>query len=718
MQRCTRAVFFTTAIVALLVQMTLGSWVTPATAQSDIEVTTPAGGRFVPGQVTPLLVTIRADGATSGTITVTFEGQTTARQPYELAGGSSRQFVVMTPTPPWGGNGQISVSSERSDQPATRNFNLIPANNEEIVGLLPDLAAPGFDETADLAVEIGQARLFAVDTSLLLNGPDALSVFTHVAASAADVRSLDAEQLEATFAWVAGGGRLVIDDSAAVPLPGSFGSAVEMVDDERGRVGLGEILFTDGAIEASGFDGLLSPTPTRSRDELPFGGFGGMPASFILAADAGVKVPEIETIVFLLIGYAALAGPIAYVFFRRTNREPLLWLAVPALAALTTGLVWAAGSQLRDNVTAAHGTLVVDLPAGQIISTQALVSSPNGGFSGLDLGDNWRASAGSFEDFFEFGPGQVNQSATLRGDELVLDLPPGGVGVINAERSLEPGSADQSWDVDLQIVDGKLEGTITNLTTHTLEEVIVNSGRGADTVTSLGPGESADISMSNPGGFVFDRDPLMERMFNQDFSRANGPPVNPSVFSNWLSRNPSVRAPGNVLVVGWTREPAGPLSTDKGRSIANGRTGFVSVSAIEGTDTFDQATNRVSILRGFNGTAVSDPARGFEEFPLTVAITPATTTGDDNLVLDTPGFIAAMDVWDGSDWVPAGMAGLPPGASVVIDVPDGALDQGTFYVRMKLGDGWWNAADPLPQLRLEQPDDDVRTLGALEDNDA
>ena len=73
---------------------------------------------------------------------------------------------------------------------------------------------------------------------------------------------------------------------------------------------------------------------------------------------------------------------------------------------------------------------------------------------------------------------------------------------------------------------------------------------------------------------------------------------------------------------------------------------------------------------------------------------------------------AALDLWDGDAWVPAGMAAAPQD-DLLIGLPTNALDDGALYVRVQMSCEFWGMQNPFPSVRATGPDDDVLTIGAL-----
>ncbi len=510
------------------------------------------------------------------------------------------------------------------------------------------------------------------------------------------------------------GGRLIVDAAAGTPLPFDPGTpllGVGAVD--RFQLGNGVVEFSNNRISNSGFDDVISPTAGTSAMNSPFGGFGTMPSTPFLAADAGVRVPEIGAIVLFLLAYIAVAGPLACTLIRRSNSSRACAVADRAGAGhprhrRRVGLRPTTQGQRPQ---CPHATLVVDLPVGRMVATQVLVAAPGGGVVGVDLPDTWRPTPASFDELMmnmEFGQGQGLVTPFERNGELVVDLAPGGVAVVQAE-TRRPSAEDPAWLVSVDLVDDELIGTITNTTSHDLTDVTISSGQAIQRVGSMAAGQTVDVKLGQPGRFVTAEDPLMSRMWQIDMNTTTSA-VNPSVLSTWLVNNPQIAVPDNVLVLGWTRGADGPLSTTNGGVITDGRTGYLTATPVVASDgLIGPATNRVRVMRGWENTRVTDQSRAqFEEFGVTLQITPASDPAGQDLVLAFSRFVAAMDVWDGDDWLPAGMVDVEDEG--VFAIPDGALSDGALYIRFQLGDEWWGRNNVFPTMRRQIPTDDVLEL--------
>ena len=376
------------AVLAVLVALI--AWAQPAYAETTLEATTPTGEYYQnAGGRLPVLVTITSDGATEGDVVIVFEDRSLASTSIEIPGGSTKTVVLDVPVFPWGGSYSVRYTPDGGGEAATRLLNLRPAGGDELVGVMPQLAARGMPDSADLTVDVGDARLFAIDATLLDEGTRVLGGFSYVIGTADDIDDLAEPRRDAVLDWVRGrGGTLVVAGAAGASEvstePGvDFGES----DPDTATFGVGQIRFVGDAFDG-GFDSVLEPQPGSVFNE--FFGFEGVPTTVQLAGDAGVRVPPIDALVIAILIYAIIAGPLLWILLRRRRREPLLWIAIPTLAALATGVVYVTGQAIRDAASTSHATVQIDTPGGRYSATHVLVTSRNGGSAGIRVDDGWQ----------------------------------------------------------------------------------------------------------------------------------------------------------------------------------------------------------------------------------------------------------------------------------------------------------------------------------------
>lgn len=700
-------------------------------AETTVEVGTPAG-EYVQGSASqiPLLVTVSADGAVEGDIVVTLDGQTLAVQPVEVPGGSSKTVVVPVTSIPWSNNYSVRFETDDEDDSATARFTSRTAGGDEIVAVLPRPAARGLPDTADLGVDIGRARLFAFEPALLDDGWRMLAVFGQAVAEPADLTELAGDQADALWRWVGDGGGtlLVTGEPDATLLPDRLDAVAAPADPTTFAVGLGNVRFLGDTLDR-GWDGVIEPRPAGSISGEFFGE--SFPTIMQLGRDAGIKVPGIGVLLIALVAYALVAGPLLWVLLRRRRREPVIWLAVPLLAVLVTGVVYVVGRQLRESASVAHATLHVDSPGVTTIATQVLVTSPNGGRTGVQETEGWRATPPNpfdggwfaFEGDVGFGgrPGIVASGGSGQRDPFTVNLDPGGFGIVRLETSsardagptLAITTAPTGEDGDEVAV------TVTNETAYDLVEVFVTTSGGLARIGDLAAGETAEVELGTVRRLGFQPDPIYDALARNDPWSPNDGPTNPGIVMEHLNTNPQLRRDGQVIAVGWTRDAPAPVATRSGDPIDIGRTAFMSVERI---DPAAVGAARVSVLRGFDTSrATTDrvPPAICSDGTLTMQVAPSGPLGpDDSPVLAVSSrSVAALDVWDGAEWVPAGMSEL--GDDPVIELPADAVAGGEAFVRLATtceGMGRGDAA--LPALRSATPDDTTVALGLPDDEAA
>lgn len=375
-----------------------------------------------------------------------------------------------------------------------------------------------------------------------------------------------------------------------------------------------------------------------------------------------------------------------------------MWLAIPALAGLSTLGIYGAGQVVRSGTRAAHATLAIDVPGSHLTVTETLVSRPGGGAVGVTLLDGW-APASLTGSSFMFDPSQPARAQHLDADELLADVPAGGAGVVSAVRV--SAAADPAWSVDLVLEGDDLVGTVTNGTEHELREVVVASGAGVTEVGSVGPGETVEVTVVGATGASVHHEELGRILNGAD--PWNGPGMsgdgagNPALLSGWLSRHPEVIGSGRVVVFGWTAGQASPLRTTDGATVEAGRTAHLTVTDLEPGIGLD----RIELLRGWASTLVIDVGRpgACVDAPVAYRIRPEGRDDDDELALhvDTR-LVAGLDIWNGREWQPAGMAEIEE-SPAVIPLPPGVLgDDGAIYLRAATTCDAWGADDVLPRL--------------------
>lgn len=703
----------------------------PAGAEATLDVRAGVDGRYVPGLPVPVEVSIAADRLFAGDLEVRVRsafGTHAVSVPVEVPGGSVKTFTVAAPTVS-DGSASASVEAELRDgneQLALGADQLDFVPDLELVGLLPGLARGGaVQATSALAIDAGTASLSAVSPSTLGAGLAALEVYDQLALADGELGRLAEADRRSVLAWVAGGGRLLVDAAPGTvvgglpdawhPGPGSFAVA-----------GRGEVQLTSGALARGRWDEVLEPTATRGQVEegiLPNGLVGpiGRPLVASLADDAGFRLPTVRWLLGVLAAYVLLAGPVTYLALRRFRRSSLAWAVVPGLAVAFTLVVTLTGSGFRRDSTAAMASVIEVGPGGAVATSHLLVTSRRGGEVSVELPAGWSSRPSTD---VSFGPSDT-------GAELVTEALPAGT---SARARLDPGefasfSARGPVELDggLEVEatsgeDGRVTGRVRNTLPHALEQVAVFTGRTAVTgLDRLDAGEAREFTIDLAAEFRFD-DPPEWRVWAGSVDRFQGLQIDDGGavdqalwFRAATDGGFNFRPLGEVLAVGWSRQLDLPVEVGGSGGVSQGRSMVLARAPVRpaGDRMTDVASRRVLVRGGgdaggfgafaapapFPGAQTSTtsgppPVPGDVQPPAPVPRGPEARSvfrfvvpdrvGERpvdaaRIVLDVPALFTTAEVWTGAGWVP-----LPRGAGARAEVPlpEGALRNGSVHARV------------------------------------
>ncbi len=549
-----------------------------ADAATELEVSTPMG--LVAGEPSTFVVAITADQATTGSIDVSFEGNEFYSQAVEIPGGSTKEFVIVTSTPPWGGQAVVSFEPDSGSRKVAR-MNIDDGNSDR-VAVFPDLVTQAMPASIETIDADRRASLLAFDPSLLVRGSDVLATVNTGMMSATDASLLDDRQSAALLAWISDGGALLFDGEWS-ELPSGFVEPGSLSGDATSTwLGQGSIRRTEGALASGEFD--VGVVPRQGFDEFG-GGFGGNQGSTVrsLAADSGISILDIGPIVIFLLIYILLVGPGLWILLRSMNRAPLFWLLVPLLALGVTGGIWLVGRATQSGASGSFAALIADNGPVRTTTAETLLYSQSGGYVGLSLVDGWEPAARVVDPWNDFGGGaQTVGRPERRGDRYGLDVPPAGVAVISTtRRSVVPAGQDASWEIEITgATETTLAGRVTNRSGYDLSGVVVGIGDGAVPLDDV----EADASTSFELNLIdrqegFDENPAEDGIIRRLRTMERTDPVNAGLYQVWRSKVDL--ASSSLVVVGWAADVPIGVETIDGVSVEKGRTGFLSTISVQ-----------------------------------------------------------------------------------------------------------------------------------------
>lgn len=647
---------------------------------SDVQLSADAAfaKEFDPGDHVVISVSVSAAGLVAGEVVVRNpDTKMIVAQPIEVAGGSAKQLDLVVPT-----NNSSPVTFEVAvtaggDTVASDKVVFLHTALSTVAGVLPELAARTGElpEQVPLAPGLGVVRLATVTPAQISLGVEALDQFDTLLGTSGDVAGLTAAQRAQLYGWVAGGGRLLLDDADLLDaLPAAWKPGTE----PWRRAGAGEVALTEGAAARGDWANIIEPTEPSIYDAfmtVPEAGGGDPTAS--LARRSGVTTPDLEALLLVLVAYAVFIGPVLYLALRRARRLVAAWYVIPAAALLVGGVVLVVGRSWSGSGRTATSEIVESNPAGAVVSTTALVFSRGGGEVSLQLPAAWAAGEAAW---FGFDDSERRQEFAGEASRLSARAESGQVVVLRSVGTSDAAGLTVTAHAEGA---GVVSGTVTNDTATRLDAVTVFlSGRGK-LLGALEAGASAEFRVENVPVHVMEEiqfgssdvydiwQGLDPSLCCSDASRSKDV-VDFGIWSELSARQSSgMYQSGSVRAIGWTDSLPSEVDPQ-----ANARTGVSTIVPIETAtgkiDPVSVRTEVVSVPDGF-GNGGQD-ARSVVRFVLPNGAPP----GD--LVLGLPGWSAAADLLVDGEW-----RSLEVNGSTAL-IPRSAVPRGSLLVRLRVGD--------------------------------
>jgi hypothetical protein len=562
------------ALVAAVVASV--AWVSPASAETTLQVDAGYAGSFVAGQAVPVRVRVSADRLMRGTLEVGIgspESAVPVAMPVEVPGGSQKEFLIVAPSgmDPAQSPDVVARLLQDGQIVGSARVTIRSPVDTEIVGLLPGaLRGRPVPGPAPLAVDAGTARFAAVGGGDLEQAPASLGPLSTLVADLDEIGRLAPGARAGVLRWIEDGGRLLVDAARGQVVPG-LPDAWQPGPRGRAAAGLGEVVATAGAVAAGRWSGLVEPSGRGTAS----GRFGGeMPLASTLAADAGLRTPEIGWLVGFLVAYVVVAGPVVFFAVRRRGRPELAWVAVPLVALLFTSGSWAVGRNLRKATELVHASILSTGTGGPVASTYVGVFSRSGETARIGFPSGW--STGTFADVGGAAtPNLVTQ--TSDGPEARLALTTGQFGMVQGSG---PASVDGAGTLQVNATSdagGRVTGSVRNTTPFRLDGVALFVGSDAVGVGALSPGEERPFSVLTGQGRFDGGNPE----FMVWGALGLGAPDGMADFALWQAAQSTaglnLLSPDSVVAAGWTKDfvpdvrVGGRKARPEGRTVVLGR---------------------------------------------------------------------------------------------------------------------------------------------------
>ena len=305
-------------------------------------------------------------------------------------------------------------------------------------------------------------------------------------------------------------------------------------------------------------------------------GFGSQPSisskssalTSVLANLPGLDLPSLQLTGALVLLYVLLVGPVNYLVLGAMRRRALAWVTVPLIAMIAAGGAYGAGVFAKGRSVQANQVTILHLQTGWDHAYQETYT----GIMAPARGDYQASIAGArrlispIATNGNFGPESRSGSIRVNVDTNGVTLQ-GMTAFVLGGFATESTSPAPHLVGRLQLVNGKLTGTIENRSSLTFTDAVLIAGDNFQKMGALKPGSTMPVSLepkpANPSG----GQPTYMRIYGSAFF--NGPqPNNPTDAQREdyaktqilavLPTGASFRgngSPSTPLLVAWTHQP-------------------------------------------------------------------------------------------------------------------------------------------------------------------
>jgi hypothetical protein len=583
--------------------------------------------------------------------------------PVELATGSRKTYLLYAQPPSFGGTMKVQLVSGNQVVAEAMVATAIHDQAQLVVGVVSENPARIINELKLMPGQTGAAPAIVTLTPAdLPERIQAWATLDRLVWQDVDASTLTPAQLSCLRGWIAGGGRLVIvggtagadslsgfpdellpyrpdtvldiDPAVLRPILGGVPEKSATLTAYSGAPGVGRVLATsgdrviaadlhmgNGSVTLLGFDPTTSWIAEGDTWDTPLwrrllparvaGGTSLADDSTIVSAVMNLPslaLPPIGGLIVLLFGYIVLVGPVTYIVLRRLDRREWAWVTVPALIVVFTLGSFGIGGLMRGSDVIIHEVGIIRGAPGTpdaTVQSYLGIFSPSRATYQVKVAGDALLSAPMNGDVF--GNGTSSTLDVLQGDpSRVRDLSVG----FGSIRTIRADASASGPDIvaDLRLVDGRLQGTVTNRSATTLQATALVVGMSAVRIGDIAGGASVKVDLAVSSS-PFNGMSLSERIFgpqNWDGSALNEEQqrnlVRRSVIDQ-ISYDPMTGFPNAIpsdtaTLMAWSTDPVVPMEIEgqQVRRMANILIQVPLAYTISGRTVFASDLLRASIL--------------------------------------------------------------------------------------------------------------------------
>ena len=293
----------------------------------------------------------------------------------------------------------------------------------------------------------------------------------------------------------------------------------------------------------------------------------------------GLDLPSLQLTGALVLLYVLLVGPVNYLVLGAMRRRALAWVTVPLIAVIAAGGAYGAGVFTKGRSVQANQVTILHLQPGWDRAYQetytGIMAPSRGDYQATIAGGRLLISPivtnGAF-DTSVLATG--SRSGSLRIDAANSNITlPGLTAFVLSGFATESLTAAPQLTAHIQLVNGKLMGTVENHSNLAFTDAVLIMGDDFQTFGALKPGATAAVNLEPKSANQFGQ-PVYTRIYSNNFF--NGPPPNQPTDAQRddyaktqiLSLLPTggsfkgVSLTSTPLLVAWTHQPFQELTVN------------------------------------------------------------------------------------------------------------------------------------------------------------
>jgi len=274
-----------------------------------------------------------------------------------------------------------------------------------------------------------------------------------------------------------------------------------------------------------------------------------------------LPLPKTAHLVFLYIAYILLAAPISYIILKRLDKRELMWIVVPALSIVFSGVVYVSGVGTRLTEPITNVISLVDIDNSGIISpkTYAGVFTPNKDNIRVEAGGDFDIRPLMLNNGYYGGP-MLNENAPQRIDSKVIVAPKtilefykNGVWSMRTLTLEADDVLTGKLESNLNYAKGAYTGTIKNTSGFDLDECYIITPNQYANVGPVKNGETKQINIK-PSSYFGQRYDLINAIYKDPYSAPQKPNQKVKPTSEEIAKSRKDMQKRQVLEYGFMNE--------------------------------------------------------------------------------------------------------------------------------------------------------------------